>query len=299
MSGSSAEMTKISREEPLWKRTTFRIGGPARTLAQPESMEDLRALIRQEDVHLILGGGANLLVSDAGVEGMVLALGPEFARVEISAAGRGVFRVKAGASMRLSRLAGMMMKRSLSGLEFGFGIPGLLGGALRMNAGARGGEMKDIVESIDIVTKDGALETVLASGAGFGYRSSRFPEGCVITGATLTLREGSGEAIHSAMREGYALRRAAQPLDMPSAGSVYKNPPGDYAGRLVEVCGLKGERTGDAMVSPKHANFIVNLGAARAGDVRRLMRLVEKRVYEQTGVKLEREIRLAGEFDEE
>jgi len=255
--------------------------------------------MRSGEVHLILGGGANLLVSDAGVRGMVLALGPEFGLMEIKAGSEGLARVEAGAAMGLTRLAGMAMKSSLSGLEFGFGIPGLLGGALRMNAGARGGEIKDITESISVVTKEGRLERIMARDAGFGYRSSAFPEGCVITGATLLLREGSGDRIHSTMRAGYLERKASQPLDLPSAGSVFRNPPGDFAGRLIETCGLKGERIGDAMVSPRHANFIVNMGAALANDVYRLMRLVEKRVSGQSGVKLEREIKLAGVFDEE
>jgi len=294
-----AEMTKITKEEPLWKRTTFKIGGPAQTLAQPESVEELCSLMRSGEIRLILGGGSNLLVSDEGVKGMVLALGSGFGQMEIDTAGEGVVRVKVGAAMGLTRLAGMAQKRSLSGLEFGFGIPGLLGGALRMNAGARDGETKDITESIDIVTREGRLETIMASDAGFGYRTSLFPAGCVITGATLLLRDGDGDAIHAVMRAGYMERKASQPLDLPSAGSVFKNPPGDFAGRLIETCGLKGERIGEAMVSPRHANFIVNLGAATAKDVHRLMRLVEKRVSEQSGVKLEREIKLVGGFDEE
>ena len=291
-------MTKILKEEPLWKRTTFRIGGPAQRLALPESMEELCALMRSGDVRFVLGGGANLLVSDAGVQGTTLALGQRFGGVEISDTREGTARVKVGAAMGLTTLAGMMMKRSLSGLEFGFGIPGLLGGALRMNAGARGAEIKDITESIDIVTANGMQETIMASQAGFGYRSSEFPLGCVITGATLLLRQGNMELIHAAMRGGYMERKASQPLESPSAGSVYKNPPGDYAGRLIESCGLKGERVGEAMVSPKHANFIVNLGGAKARDVYQLMLRIEKRVYERFGARLEREIKLVGVFDE-
>lgn len=291
-------MTKILKEEPLWKRTTFRIGGPAQRLALPESMEELCALMRSGDVRFVLGGGANLLVSDAGVQGTTLALGQRFGGVEISDTREGTARVKVGAAMGLTTLAGMMMKRSLSGLEFGFGIPGLLGGALRMNAGARGAEIKDITESIDIVTANGMQETIMASQAGFGYRSSEFPAGCVITGATLLLRQGNMELIHAAMRGGYMERKASQPLESPSAGSVYKNPPGDYAGRLIESCGLKGERVGEAMVSPKHANFIVNLGGAKARDVYQLMLRIEKRVYERFGARLEREIKLVGVFDE-
>jgi UDP-N-acetylmuramate dehydrogenase len=292
-------MTRILKEEPLWKRTTFRIGGPAKRLAEPEIVEDICDMMRSGEITLILGGGANLLASDAGVDGTTLLLGHEFARVETEPAWPGLVRVRAGAAARLTKLAAEMMRRGLSGLEFGFGIPGTLGGALVMNAGTREGEIKDVAESIMIVTREGRRETITARGAGFAYRRSAFPEGCAIVGATLMLRERDAAAIHSAMRKAYLARKAAQPLDMPSAGSVFKNPPGDFAGRLIEACGLKGERVGAALVSPRHANFIVNTGGASAADVLRLIKRVEAAVLERTGTRLEREIRLVGKFDEE
>ena len=291
-------MTRIHKDEPLWRKTTFRIGGPAKRLAEPETVEDVCALARGGEIAFVLGGGSNLLVSDAGVDGTTLFLGPEFAGVETEPAGEGIVRVRAGASARLTKLAGEMMRMGLSGLEFGFGIPGTLGGALMMNAGTRDGEMKDVAETITCVTADGKALTIPASEAGFGYRTSGFAPGCVIVGASLLLKAGETGAIRAAMRKGYMARKASQPLEWPSAGSVFKNPPGDFAGRLIETCGLKGAREGDAMVSAKHANFIVNTGTARAADVWRLIKRIKAAVLERAGTELDLEIKPVGTFDE-
>ena len=291
-------MTRILRNEKLCGHTTFRIGGPAQKLAEPQSLEELCALAGSGEITFVLGGGANILVSDSGVDGTVLRLGPEFGQVEFAPAQNGLVRVKAGAATRLTWLAGWAMRQGLEGLEFGFGIPGSLGGALIMNAGTNIGQMQDVTEAVTLVTREGREERIGAREAGFGYRTSSFPQGAIIAGAELLLRPGEKSSIQAAMRGGYMKRKASQPLDRPSAGSVYKNPPGDFAGRIIEACGLKGERIGDAMVSPMHANFIVNMGAATAGQVYSLMRLVEKRALERLGARLEREIKLVGRFDE-
>ena len=282
---------------PLWKRTTFHIGGPADLLVFPETEADVARWLRSGDVSLILGGGSNLLVSDTGVRGVTLSLGPAFGDVKIEKK-EGSVIVTAGASVTMTRLAGILMKSSVTGLEFAYGIPGMLGGALVMNAGAKDGEMKDVVDSVRVVTAEGARVEIRRDEIGFGYRSSSFPEGCVITGAVLRLREGRREEINEKMRRNQLARKTTQPLNLPSAGSVYKNPAEDFAGRLIDAAGLKGASVGDAKVSEKHANFIVNAGRATAADVMELMRLVEQRVFESSGTMLDREVRLAGDFKE-
>lgn len=287
-------MGAIEKNAPLWKRTTFRIGGAADTLITPGSTEELARILRAEDVKLILGGGSNLLVSDAGIRGVVVNLRGGLDWITPLGDDGETARVNVGAGTQLVKLSGWAMKMSLTGLEFAFGIPGTVGGAVVMNAGAHGGEMKNVVETVTVITREGEVRTVTNGEAGFSYRASALPEGCVVISTVIRLAHGDREMINETMRRNQMKRKVSQPLDMPSAGSVYKNPPGDYAGRLIEAAGLKGHRIGGAMISRKHANFIVNTGGATASDVVTLMTVVEKEVCARFGVALEREIKLAG-----
>lgn len=284
----------VLEREPLWKWTTLRAGGPADRLVFPESPEELAALMERRP--FILGGGSNLLVADAGIRGDVVCLAKGFARVEIVERRGGMARVYAGAGARLARLAAACYRAGLTGMEFAHGIPGLVGGALIMNAGTGEGEMKDVVELVTVMERGGAQRGIAADECGFAYRGSALAARGVVTGAFLRLREGERETIRQKMRRLQRARMAAQPLDLPSAGSVFKNPPGESAWRLIAQAGLRGARVGGAQVSEKHANFIVNTGGATAKDVVALMETIERRVEETSGVTLEREIRLAGDF---
>lgn len=290
-------MAQILRNEPLWNKTTFRIGGPAQTLVYPETQAELAQWLASGEVSFILGGGANLLVADKGIGGVTIGLTRGLCGWSVERRGAGQATVTAQAGVGLTKLAGALMKESVAGLEFAYGIPGSLGGALVMNAGAKGREMKDVVESVTVIEAQGRERTFARDEIGFSYRDSSFPEGCVIASATLCLEEGGEGEINERMRNYQMERKRSQPLDRPSAGSVFKNPPGDFAGRLIEAAGLKGKAVGGARVSEKHANFIVNMGGATAKDTLTLMRKVEREVCERFGVRLEREIKLVGDFD--
>ncbi|VAX14726.1 UDP-N-acetylenolpyruvoylglucosamine reductase [hydrothermal vent metagenome] len=290
-------MTTILRNEPLWNKTTFRIGGLADRLIYPETNVELAKCLEADKTPTVLGGGANMLISDSGIRGDVISLERGFREVSIKNTGGGEVVVTAQAGVRLSRLCAALMSKSVAGLEFATGIPGLIGGALIMNAGTGGSEMKDIVESVTVMTGGGVEKTIQADECGFGYRSSDFPQGCVITEAVLKLREGDADDIKKKIRRIQAERKQRQPLQYPSAGSVFKNPVGDFAGRLIEKAGMKQASVGDAQVSAKHANFIINMNKAKAANVLKLMRIIENKVHEKFGVTLEREIRLVGDFD--
>jgi UDP-N-acetylmuramate dehydrogenase len=288
----------VEKNAPLSRFTTLRIGGPADRLVHPRSVEEALSVLSKETQVFTLGGGSNILVSDAGVRGVTLRLAKCLADVEFSPGPGNTALVRAQAGVSLTRLSVLAMRRGLSGLEFACGIPGTLGGALVMNAGTREGEMKDVAVCVTAVTRDGALKRLTGAECGFSYRSSGFADGDVIVECQLALTRDDSTRIHKRMRKGWETRKASQPLDKPSAGSVFKNPAGDFAGRLIESAGLKGYCVGGAMVSVKHANFIVNTGGARAGDVLAVIKEVERRVYETSGVRLEREIKLVGRFDE-
>jgi UDP-N-acetylmuramate dehydrogenase len=290
----SAVRGECLRDAPLAPRTAVRVGGPADLLVKPADPDDLSALLRAcRDLAVplfALGGGANLLVADRGVRGVVVKLAPSFAAE--SAEGR---RLVLSAGAPSSRLVTRSQERGLVGCEFAAGIPGTLGGMLAMNAGTRSGEMKDVVTRAEVATADGA-GWLAASALGLAYRSSALPPGGVVTRVEVELREGDRAASLAAMRADVAHRRATQPLDRPTFGSTFRNPPGDYAGRLIEAVGLKGHRAGDAVWSPVHANFISNLGRATARDVLALVNLARARVKDAFGIALEPEVRLAGEF---
>jgi UDP-N-acetylmuramate dehydrogenase len=282
---------------PLAPLTTFRIGGPAALYLETEADADLEAAARAVGSTgipwVVIGKGSNILVSDRGFPGLVLRLGKGYRW-----AARDGVRLHAGGSMPLPALAGVALAHSLSGLEFGVAIPASLGGAIRMNAGAHHGSMDQVLERIDLFSLTGGGRSNLAPmEAGFRYRHSALPDGGVVVGGTVRLEAGEPSSIRREMDEARAWRKATQPLAEPNCGSVFKNPPGDHAARLVEAAGAKGLGVGGAAVSEKHSNFIVARRGATASDVHSLIRLVQDRVTERYGVTLEPEVQFIGEFD--
>jgi len=280
-------------DAPMAPRTSIRVGGPADLLVRPEDRSTLPGMLaacacRGVPV-LFLGGGANLLVADAGIRGVVARLPAEG---DEEADGD---RLVLAAGAPVSRLAQRALASGLVGCEFAAGIPGTLGGAVAMNAGTRIGEMKDVVERVEVATSEG-LRWIPAPELGFAYRTCRLPPGAVVTRVGFRLRPGDVERSRAAMEADREHRRRTQPLTWPTWGSTFRNPPGDHAGRLVEAVGLKGHRIGNAMWSDLHANFVVNLGGATARDCLALIRLARERVRERIGVELELEVRLAGAF---
>ncbi len=273
--------------------TTFQIGGPCDILVRPYDEGQVAALIQFCAVNgirwQVIGNGSNLLAPDGGVSGVVIQIGSNFSYIRKSLK-EGEIICAAGAS--LSAAAAFAQKEGLTGLEFAWGIPGNVGGALFMNAGAYGGEMKDFVVSADYVDRMGNARTIGFSEMQFGYRHSVFSDkDWCITKVKMQLRPGDPAEIRRTMEDLMERRKSKQPLEYPSAGSVFKRPEGNYAGALIEQCGLKGRRVGGAQVSEKHAGFIVNLGDASSRDVARLIREIQNTVEEQTGYRLECELR--------
>jgi len=282
-----------AEREALAGHTSFRIGGPAGWLAAPQTAEQLafcrREAARRNVRWALLGNGTNVLAPDGGFDGLIIKT-TGMCRIEW----RGEASVWAEAGAPLSRLASLAAERSLSGLAFAQGIPGTVGGAVIMNAGAYGGEMAGCVLCTRYLDENGEVREIAGSGHGFSYRESVFkahPE-WVLLGAELRLVPGSRQEILDEMADYASRRREKQPLQYPSAGSVYKRPAGYYAGKLIEDCGLRGHRIGGAQISEKHCGFIINRGGATAKDVLELMETVEKAVKERFGVTLEREIRM-------
>jgi UDP-N-acetylmuramate dehydrogenase len=293
---------EIRRHEPLSRHTSFGIGGPADILAYPVDRDDLMALlsgIKKQGVnYIVIGSGTNLLVRDGGFRGVVICLKRlDAIRIEREYHSVGgtfsVVYIEAGAL--LSRLLSFTMEQGLTGLEFATGIPGTVGGAICMNAGTAAGEIGDIVDSVTMISPNGALITRGREEIGFGYRASNIPEGHIICDARIVLRHGDRERIKARVMEIQETRKQRQPRGYPSAGSVFKNPQEEAAGKLIEAAKLKGKKVGDAQVSDKHANFIVNLGKARAKDVMALMEIVKQTVLDVHGVRLEPEIKIIGE----
>lgn len=281
--------------EPLREHTSFRIGGSARVFLRPFSEEALCLALkycRREDIPLyILGRGTNLLVSDRGVEGAVIDMTAlNDIRIE-----KDVMTLSAGAL--LSSAAKKAAEASLCGLEFANGIPGTLGGALVMNAGAYGEEIGEMVLSVRVLDEAGKIITRSREEMDFGYRRSALEEGEIILSAILQLAKGEAEQIEEKMRRLGEQRRAKQPLEKRSAGSTFKRPPGDYAGRLIEAAGLKGFAVGGASISEKHAGFVISDGTASARDVYELCQIVRRRVMEDSGVMLQMEIKTWGKFE--
>ncbi len=278
-------------EEPLRLHTSFRIGGPAELFVTPDSPRQTAQLLdacRRFGVPaLVMGNGSNLLVPDEGIRGAVVAFGASMSRIT-----RRGNTLIAEAGATLSQLCRFAQQEGLTGLEFAWGIPGSVGGAVRMNAGAYGGEIKDVVTAVDGLTTDGKAFSVSAQEAQFGYRTSRFVAGEIVSSAVFSLFPGSPETIDARMAEILQKRMEKQPLDYPSAGSAFKRPKGAFAAALIDSCGLKGLTVGGAQVSEKHAGFVINTGGATAHDVLALLRQVQEEVLRQTGILLEPEIQI-------
>lgn len=288
-----APRARVLENEPLARHTTFRVGGPADVLFLPESAEELQRameLAREagEDC-LVIGNGSNLLVRDGGVRGLVIKLAGPMSGVSVEGT---AIRAQAGAS--LSQVSRAALQASLTGLEFASGIPGSLGGALAMNAGAYGGELSQVVREA-MVLMDGRVQTLSREELAMGYRTTRvLREGGIVLSAVLDLKEGDASQIAETMDDLNRRRREKQPLSFPSAGSTFKRPEGYFAGALIEQAGLKGYAIGGAQVSEKHAGFLINRGGATASDLLRLIEYVQERVYAQSGVRLETEVRICG-----
>ncbi|RKY82976.1 hypothetical protein DRQ11_13705, partial [candidate division KSB1 bacterium] len=273
--------------------------GPAEVIAFPYDLEDLIKLylfLRNEKIsYLVLGEGTNILIRDGGFKGVVIKLSLGFGNVKLDKIeGRKVF-VKAQAGGRLSNTLKFSLQNSLTGLEFTSGIPGSIGGALIMNAGAYGGEIKDIISSVDVLTSQGTVIELRREDISFSYRKSNLPSDYIIIGVKFELKQGNKQEIAALIQKTLNKRKNSQPLNLPSAGSVFKNPPGHFAARLIEEIGLKGYQVGGAAVSEQHANFIVNQGSATAKDVLELMAIIQEKVWQEKGIKLEPEIRVVGE----
>ena len=276
--------------EPMSAHTTFKIGGAVDILITVQDTDELKAALNACKEcgipWMILGNGSNLLVSDEGIEGAVIVLDGTFKDVSVN---DGI--ITAGAGVKLSRLCVAALENGLSGLEFAFGIPGTVGGAVFMNAGAYGGEMKDVIESVTALSSDGETVTYPAEALCLGYRTSIFKtNGDIILFANYRLHIDNQDEIKAKMDDFMNRRKTKQPLEYPSAGSVFKRPEGAFAGSLIEQCGLKGKTVGGAQVSEKHAGFIINIGGATCADVMDLVALVQDTVKSKTGYYLEREI---------
>ena len=281
---------EVRREEPMSRHTTFRVGGPARRMAFPGTEAELTGLLALAEAfpHTVLGNGSNVLAADGGVDLLVI----NTSRMEgIEPLGDSGLRALAGTS--LAKLAMEAMRRALAGLAFAHGIPGTLGGAVFMNAGAYGGEMRQVVSSVTAWLPGRGVTELRGEELAFGYRRSCFGgNGGVVLWADLELNTGDSAAIRAEMEELIRRRREKQPLEYPSAGSTFKRPEGHYAAALIDQCGLRGAAVGGAMVSPKHAGFIVNTGGATCADVLALMAQVRDTVCRETGVTLEPEVRI-------
>lgn len=287
---------QIRTEEPMSRHTTFRAGGPADVYVEPSDSAKLAAVLALCREHqmpcYILGNGSNLLVSDSGYRGVMIAMGKAWSHLSADGA-----RIRAGAGALLSQAAKLAFKESLTGLEFAAGIPGSVGGAVVMNAGAYGSEMSDVLERVTVLTPEGELRTLPAKELELGYRTSCIPRcGYVVLEAEFRLAPGEPEKIGRRMEELALQRRSKQPLEYPSAGSTFKRPAGYFAGKLIEDAGLRGFSVGGAQVSEKHCGFVINRDNASAADILRLCREVQRRVREQSGVSLELEVKLLGDF---
>lgn len=280
------------RNEPLAPWTSIRVGGAAEQLVKPESATELHETLarahREGIAVTVLGGGANTLVGDLGVPGITLKLANDYFPEEIAGT-----RITVNAGSAISRIVTLMKQNKLVGAEFLAGVPGTLGGATAMNAGTKNGECMTVVEAVELATPDG-LGWV--SGLTYRYRHTDLPVGAVVTRIRFGLREGDTAESASKMEADLAYRKRTQPLSQPSFGSVFTNPSGHFAGGLIEQVGLKGHRIGNAEISTKHANWIVNLGGATAHDVTRLMAEAQRRVLAETGVTLTPEVKRIGRF---
>ncbi|MBI3245395.1 MAG: UDP-N-acetylmuramate dehydrogenase [Deltaproteobacteria bacterium] len=291
---------RVRFARPLARHTSFRVGGPADAFVAPASVAELQTVLRilaEEGVsYFLLGGGTNILVSDKGVRGVVIHLGAEFNYHRWTELGDEA-RAQVGAARPLGRFVRDATAKGYGGIEFAEGIPGSVGGGLLMNAGAFGGELSRVVMAIHGVLADGQCARLAGEALGFAYRRTTLPPGFIVTEVEFRLHRSAPESIAAKLTHAQQKRQATQPHGYPNAGSIFKNPPGTYAGKLIEEAGLKGLAYGQAQVSEQHANFIVNKGGARAAEVKQLMEQVQRVVWEKNLVRLEPEVRLVGEWE--
>lgn len=290
------DAAKIQKDEPMKKHTTFRIGGPADYFIMPSNEKELAEAVRVCRKFLIpiyiVGNGSNLLVSDQGYEGVIIQIYKQMNRVEITEN-----EIHAQAGALLSMIANRAMEAELTGFEFAAGIPGTLGGACVMNAGAYGGEMKEVLETVTVLTRDGDVKTLTKDELELGYRTSVIAKkDYIVLSAVIRLENGKKEEIKAVMDDLKEKRITKQPLEYPSAGSTFKRPEGYFAGKLIQDAGLRGFQVGGAQVSEKHCGFVVNKDQATAADVMNLMNQVSDKVYEMSGVRLEPEVKRLGVF---
>jgi len=286
---------KVLFNVPMSEYTSIKIGGPADVMAFPQDEGDLKDILAFAEAKsfpfYILGGGTNLLVRDGGIRSIVINMSEGFKDI----VWEDETNASVGAGVRLSELLFQCRERGLTGFEFASGIPGTIGGAVMMNAGAYGGEMKDIVEGVEVIGKKGVKNFIPKKDLAFAYRKAEVPKGAAVTRAHMKFEKSTPDAVKEKIRDLKERRKTTAHITFPNAGSVFRNPENKSAGRLIEEAGLKGERSGDAQISEVHANYIVNLGAAKAKDVLSLMALIRDRVYSQKGVVLEPEIKVIGE----
>lgn len=290
------EETRIYKDEPMKKHTTFRVGGNADYFVLPKTIDEVKALVllcKEENMpYYILGNGSNLLVGDKGYRGVIIQIYKEMNDIEIN---DNIIKAQAGAL--LSRIGNKALEAGLTGFEFASGIPGTIGGAVVMNAGAYGGEMKDILLDVTVLTPEGTVMTLKNEELELGYRTSIIAKkGYIVLEANIALKQGEKEVIKARMDELRVQRTTKQPLEYPSAGSTFKRPEGYFAGKLIQDSGLRGFQVGGAQVSEKHCGFVINKDNATAADVLELMRQVSEIVQEKFGVILEPEVKKLGEF---
>jgi UDP-N-acetylmuramate dehydrogenase len=292
---------KVKIDEPLARYTSMKIGGPADYFVEAEDDAALRQLLALLQAHgaavCLLGNGSNVLISDRGMGGAVIHLTGDFKRVVWRESDAGV-TADVGAACMVTQLARAAARKGYAGLEFAEGIPGSMGGALVMNAGAYGSEFEKIVEQVEGVTPQGGAFCLSRTQLNFSYRDSHLPPDVVVTRVGLRLCKDEAARVSSKLRELVTRRKSSQPSGHPNSGSMFRNPPGDFAGRLIEAAGLKGKRIGQAQISDRHANFIVNLGGARADEVRQLMDLARAEVKQRFGVELVSEVKYLGDWPE-
>ena len=287
---------RVLTNEPMSRHTTFRIGGPADLFLLPNTVEEIKKIreicIQEQEPYFILGNGSNLLVSDSGFHGVIIQTYRNLAQVQVEGE---CIRAQAGAL--LSGIAQAAKAASLTGFEFAAGIPGTLGGAVVMNAGAYGGEMKDVLKEATVLDSEGQIRRIPAGKLAMGYRTSVIKEaGYMVLEAVISLKKGDPDQIRETMKDLTQRRISKQPLEYPSAGSTFKRPEGYFAGKLIMDSGLRGYTHGGAQVSEKHCGFVINAGDATARDVCELMEHVQKTVYEKYNVKLEPEVKFLGDF---
>jgi len=288
---------RVLFDEPMSQHTTFRIGGPADVFVMPENYEQIREVLRlckeEKLPFFVLGNGSNLLVSDSGYRGVIIQMDRNMEEIRLDGE-----EIHACAGALLSSVAVAARNASLTGFEFAGGIPGTIGGAAVMNAGAYGGELKDVLKEVTVMTREGEILTIPADKLEMGYRTSIIKTaGYLVLEAVISLKKGDEEKIRAVMKELSERRTEKQPLDYPSAGSTFKRPEGYFAGKLIMDSGIRGYRVGGAQVSEKHCGFVINAGGATAEDVRSLMDHVIRVVREKYGVTLEPEVKFLGDFN--